>query len=269
MARSRLVIQSNKLEESINRLQERNKGLFEKCVASKASGNHSRALVYANECAEIRKIARIIINGQLALEQVVLRLETVEELGDIFIQLGPLIGIVQEIQGQLTGVLPEVSFELGEINSALNTAVLEAGTTTDNQPVMIPVSDEDAEKVLAEAKIIADERMKERFPSLPNGLENEDSESEGLRSEELESEKLANVKSKNVDEVAGKDLEKRVYDYILSVEDKNISISACASSLDMPPEPVKEAINSLIKKKRLSVKEKKKAAIGQREELGY
>ncbi|UCD72885.1 MAG: hypothetical protein JSW01_05415 [Candidatus Bathyarchaeota archaeon] len=269
MARNRLVVQSNKLEESINRLQERNKGLFEKCVASKASGNHSRALVYANECAEIRKIARIIINGQLALEQVILRLETVEELGDIFIQLGPLIGIVQEIQGQLTGVLPEVSFELGEINSALNNAVLEAGTATDNAPVVIPVSDEDAEKVLAEAKIIADERMKERFPSLPKELESESLKSEERGSGELESEKLASEESKSIDEVAEEDLEERVYDYVLSVEDRNISISACASALDMPTKSVKAAINSLIEKKRISVEEKKEAAIGRREELGH
>jgi len=229
-ARSRLRIQSDHLEQALSRLQNRNKQLFEKCVASKSSRNNSRALIYANECAEIRKIARIIMNGQLALEQVVLRLETVEELGDIFVQMGPLINIVQEIQGQLTGVLPDVSNELGEINSALNAAVLEAGSAADHPSVSIAISDEEAQRVLAEAKVIADERMEERFPTLPDGLE------------EVE-EPVENV-------------EEQVYEYILAQGDRRLSISTCASALNLSPERIKEAISTLTENHRILVEEK-------------
>ncbi len=226
-ARNRLRVQSDRLEQMANRLQKRNKALFEKCVTSKQSSNHSRALIYANECAEIRKIAKIVINGQLALEQVILRLETVEELGDIFVQMGPLANVVQEIQGQLTGVLPEVSHELGEINSALTTAVLEAGNATENPAMPIPISDEAAEKVLAEANAIADERMKERFPAvLPDGLE-------------------------AVDEVVDENIEERVYEYITSGNDRTISLSDCASTLNVSPELVEQAIKTLTEKKRI------------------
>jgi len=213
-----------------NRLQKRNTTLFEKCVSSKASGNHSRALIYANECAEIRKIAKIVINGQLALEQVILRLETVEELGDIFVQMGPLANIVQEIQGQLTGVLPEVSYELGEINSALTTAVLEAGNTTEHPVMPIPISDEAAQKVLAEANAIADQRLKERFPVLPDGLD-------------------------TIDESISESIEEQVYEYITSERERTISLSACASTLNVSPKLVEQAIRSLTEKNRIMLEE--------------
>jgi len=230
--RNRLQAQSDRLEQAASRLQARNQELFEKCVNSKTAGNHSRALIYANECAEIRKIAKIIINGQLALEQVILRLETIEELGDIFVQMGPIVNIVQEIQGQLTGVLPEVSHELGEINSTLNAAVLEAGSATENPSISIPISEEEAEKVLAEANVIADERMKECFPFLPDALE---------------------TPERTVDE----NLERRVYEYIKSSGDRTISVKACASSLKLSPDLVKKAIASLTEKKRLLLEEEK------------
>jgi len=232
MSRNRLRAQSDRLEQAASRLQARNKELFEKCVNSKTSGDHSRALIYANECAEIRKIAKTIINGQLALEQVILRLETIEELGDIFVQMGPIVNVVQEIQGQLTGVLPEVSHELGEINSALNSAVLEAGSASENPPIPIPISEEETERVLAEANVIADERMKEYFPFLPDALE-------------------------TPEKTADDDIENRVYEYIKSLGDRTISVKTCASALQLPPDLVKKAISSLTEKKRLLLEQEK------------
>jgi len=201
-------------------------------VNSKTSGDHSRALIYANECAEIRKIAKIIINGQLALEQVILRLETIEELGEIFVQMGPIVNVVQEIQGQLTGVLPEVSHELGEINSALNSAVVEAGNASENPSIPIPISEEEAERVLAEANVIADERMKEYFPFLPDPLETPEKTADG-------------------------DIENRVYEYIKSLGDKTISVKACASALQLSPGIVKKTISSLTEQKRLLLEQEK------------
>jgi len=50
--------------------------------------------MYANEIAEIRKIAKVTLRSELALEQVVLRLETIQEFGDVAAMMGPVAGVV-------------------------------------------------------------------------------------------------------------------------------------------------------------------------------
>jgi len=165
----RLKIQSDKLEQTADRLQSRDKELFDRCVKAMMVKDEVRAAMYANEIAEIRKMARIIIRSQLALEQVNLRLETIEELGDMMVQMGPVVGVVKAIKVQLAGVIPEVAGELESINDLLNGVVLEAGDLT-GRPHEIKVSDEEAQNVLNEANAVAEQRMKDRFPELPAGL---------------------------------------------------------------------------------------------------
>jgi len=165
----RLKIQSDKLEQTADRLQSRDKELFDRCVKAMMVKDEARAAMYANEIAEVRKMARIIIRSQLALEQVTMRLETVEELGDMMVQMGPVVGVVKAINVQLAGVIPEVAGELESINDVLNGVVLEAGDVTGRQHD-IKVSDEEARNVLNEANAVAEQRMKDHFPELPTGL---------------------------------------------------------------------------------------------------
>ena len=42
-----------------------------------------RVNVFANELAEIRKMEKMIVHARLALEQIVIRLRTVSELGNV------------------------------------------------------------------------------------------------------------------------------------------------------------------------------------------
>jgi len=165
----RLKIQLDKLEQTADRLQSRDKELFDKCVKAMMVKDEARAAMYANEIAEVRKMARIIIRSQLALEQVTMRLETVEELGDMMVQMGPVVGVVKAINVQLAGVIPEVAGELESINDVLNGVVLEAGDVT-GRPYDIKFSDEEARNVLNEANAVAEQHMKDRFPELPAGL---------------------------------------------------------------------------------------------------
>ena len=45
--------------------------------------NKDKAAMCATELAEVRKIVKFLYNVQLAIERVVMRLETIKELGDI------------------------------------------------------------------------------------------------------------------------------------------------------------------------------------------
>lgn len=131
------------------------------------SKDTARAVMYANECVEVRKMARIMLQSELAIEQTILRLETVKEFGDVAAQMAPVVSIVNAVKSQLLGVMPEVSYELSTIGETLNNMMVEVGETTGSNYDMV-ASGEEAQKILKEANTIAEEKMKEKFPELPS-----------------------------------------------------------------------------------------------------
>jgi division protein CdvB (Snf7/Vps24/ESCRT-III family) len=162
----RLGTQKEKLEHMSSRLQQRDKEMFQRCIGAQLSKDSGHAALYANECAEIRKMAHITLSSELALERVVLRLQTIEEFGDIMAQIAPVIGVVRETRGRIAGVIPEVANELGEVNQMLGDMEIESGQVQD-QDVDMQASSSEARKVLEESNAIASQQMKERFPELP------------------------------------------------------------------------------------------------------
>lgn len=163
----KIKVQTKKLERKSYELQERDKSIHEKCVSALQSKNTSLAAIYASECAEIRKMAKITLYSQLALEQVSLRLETVQEFGDIAYTMKPVVGIVSTIKSQLQNVLPEISIELAEVDESLQTVVLEVGEATE-QSFDISASSDESQRILSEASMVAEQKMKERFPEMPS-----------------------------------------------------------------------------------------------------
>jgi division protein CdvB (Snf7/Vps24/ESCRT-III family) len=162
----RLRVQENKLEASASRMMHQDRELFSKVVAAQVSNDHARAAMYANECAEVRKMAKTVLRCQLALEQVTLRLETVEEFGDVAAMMVPVASVVHSIKNQISGLVPEVGFELSEIGETLNGIVLEAGEAT-GQTYESDVPNGEAQRILSEASAISEQRMREKFPDLP------------------------------------------------------------------------------------------------------
>lgn len=162
----KLRVQLHRLERTEAELQARDKSLYDKCVAAAKNSDLTRAKIYAEECAQIRKIAKVSLNSQFALERVVLRLEAVREFGDIAHNMGPVKRVVATVREGLRDVLPEVSLKLAEIDESLSLMVLEIGETTGEATVGDQPTGE-AKKILEEAAAYAEQQVKERFPQLP------------------------------------------------------------------------------------------------------
>ncbi|BCU71198.1 cell division protein CdvB1/B2 [Stygiolobus caldivivus] len=167
MANYRLKTTISRLDVYISKLQERDRSLFEKVVEAQISKDNMRAAMYANEIAEIRKITKQLLATQVALEQVQLRLETVTELGDVFNSLVPVVGVIRELRYAMKGVMPELSVELADLEEGLQEIVIEAGEFSGTGVDFTSTSPE-ARKILEEATMVAEQRMKEKFPSLPS-----------------------------------------------------------------------------------------------------
>ena len=143
----RLRVQKNKLESASIRMQQHDKDIFNKCVSSQVTHDSARAAMYANECAEVRKMAKVTLQCQLALEQVSIRLETIEEFGDVARMMGPVASVVRSVKSQIAGVIPEVGFELTEVGEMLNSFVAEAGEPI-SESYDVGASNEEAQRIL-------------------------------------------------------------------------------------------------------------------------
>lgn len=162
----KLRIQRDRLESACSRMQKHDRTLFQKCVEAQLAKDTTRAVMYANECAEIRKMLNIMLRAQLAIEQAILRLETVQEFGDVVAVMAPVAGVVNVLKTQLSGIIPEVSFELGVIGEELNGIVAEVGEAT-GRVWELEASSEEARRILEKASVVAEQRMKEALPEIP------------------------------------------------------------------------------------------------------
>src|SRR5512135_2749343 len=165
----KLDLQINKLDQANERFTQKDKTLFAKLVDAYAKHDTAHANIYANELAEVRKMAKLTMNARLALDQVSLRIKTVTEFGDIVSTLGPAIGVLRSIGGGMCGVLPEAENELGEIGNMLSGLMFDAGTSSGGSLNFDNVS-EDAGKILAEAATVAEQKVSANFPDLPPGM---------------------------------------------------------------------------------------------------
>ena len=169
MAVRRIELQVQKLDQASERFSRRDKSIFARIVDAYTKHDMARANVFANELAEIRKMEKMIMHARLALEQIVLRLRTVSELGDVVSTLGPAIGVLRAVKAGMANIFPEAERELGQIGDILSGIMMEAGESS-GMTINFQSTSEDAQKILTEAAAVAEQKVKEKFPELPAGI---------------------------------------------------------------------------------------------------
>jgi len=164
------------LDGTVNRIKQRDSTIFTNVVSSLAKHDTQHAAVYANELAEVRKMGKMVTQAQLAMEQISLRLGTITDLGEIASTLAPAVSVIKGMKESLSMALPEADKEMSEISGLLSNVLVDA-STTGGFSLNFDAANEDAQKVLEEAAVVAEQRMSESFPQIPAGvLTNEDSE---------------------------------------------------------------------------------------------
>jgi len=163
----RLLI--SQLDSTVNRIKQRDSTIFKNVVSSLAKHDMQHAAVYANELAEVRKMGKMVTQAQLAMEQISLRLGTITDLGEIASTLAPAVSVIKNMKEGLRMALPEADKEIGEISGLLSSVLVDA-STTGGFSLNFDAANEDAQKVLEEASIVAEQRMKESFPEIPAGV---------------------------------------------------------------------------------------------------
>jgi division protein CdvB (Snf7/Vps24/ESCRT-III family) len=168
-AARRLELQIRNLDQARERFSQRRKAINARMIDAYAKNDSVRANVFANELAEVREKELLSINAQVSLEQVILRLLTLSELGDLVTNLGPAVGVIRSIGTRLVSMFPETENELGEIGNLLSGVIVEAGQTS-GMTLNFDTVKKDAFKILEEASTAAEQRVKEKFPDLQQSI---------------------------------------------------------------------------------------------------
>jgi division protein CdvB (Snf7/Vps24/ESCRT-III family) len=162
-----LRVQQSKLEQANFRLKERDRILFETCMGALKKNNKEKAAICATEIAEVRKLISFIGNVHLAIERVVMRLETIKELGDIVTDLRPALNLLQGVSQQLFQVLPDVSTELNNVNSTIQDTLHQTKLTADENVVGVGRKTEAGEEILKEVSCFMEKKLSEDLPEPP------------------------------------------------------------------------------------------------------
>lgn len=240
----RLQVQRDRLNESINRLQKRDKELFEKTISAYVSRDFARAAIYASEVSELRKIVKVVYASMLALERVIVRLETVRDLGEVATVFAPLVPILKELRSQLSGIVPEIAIELDDISTTMNHMLMEIGQAS-TTAITVNLMDEGAKRVLEEAKAVAEEKLKQEFPQLPKDIPSTPSILESVI--KTPTSPPSRVKKAPSKKISKKELESRILWYV-KTHNGLLDISAFSRETGVSREDVLTALESLVEK---------------------
>jgi len=216
-------------------LKRRDSHFFNKCIDAQLNNSYNRAILYANECAEIRKLAKLLLSSELALEKAIIRLQTISELSDVVGTIVPILGVIQETKGRLKGVIPSVSGRLEEVSGMLNSSIKEMGSIEVSVPGSTGLNPE-VKTILEEANTVAEEEIREKFPELPQELH---------ATEVVEDEARIPITLTATGVTLPQQnralLKRQVYNYIKN-QDGKLSVVQCASHLGVFPTDVEKAI---------------------------
>lgn len=231
---------SIKLRNVSEGLKNRDQRFFEKCIEAEVAHNHPRAIMYANECAQVRRFASLVLSSELALEQASLRLQTMTKLGDVLESITPVMEIVEETKTKLARILPSSAEKLNEVNSVLMSSFSSMNKINSNET---PVESYEAAKILKEANQSAEESIRERFPRIPENIS------------EMEQEfkiPVALTATGGSDDGEEESLKQLVYEYIKARGGK-LDLLGCASFLGISNMEVEDIVLELKDEGKVSI----------------
>jgi len=158
-----LELQSSKLKMTRDKFQKKEAIIFNQIVECNSRRDTLTANVLANELAQMRKITAMVSYYYVIVEKSLLRIETVNDMGDLTVALSPMFKTVKKMKGSLSNIVPEANAELNQLGDLMSEIVDEDMLTAD-EPAKFEVKDELAELILSEASLVADQNNS--LPSL-------------------------------------------------------------------------------------------------------
>lgn len=251
-----IELHRRELENLRVKLEQRRKSLFDTTVSAMMAKDQSKALVYANEWSELRKVGKVVYASELALTQVVLRLESIVDVGDVMSHMSMAFKVLRKVNKTVQGLVPSLDQASDEINNALTETMAEMGHVSPS--ISLNIKTESGEELVEQARKLAEERAEEmkrtlvvspyqiqhevdgfddRVPLLATGGDDEEASILGTL-----------YKPHPVD-----DAEEQVLQYA-AIHNGNVDITDASTVLKMPSDEVEQAMLTLMAEGKVKVK---------------
>ncbi|MEM2718775.1 MAG: Snf7 family protein, partial [Candidatus Bathyarchaeia archaeon] len=231
----------SRLELTYLKLSKRDKELFEECTSYLSKGMKNRAIIYANEIAEVRKMMSFIQRLQLSIEKAILRLETLKAVTPTLEDIKGVFSEVKSALGDIAKVMPSLTPELNNLIKSINDlmAVTEMSIST---PEPVVIKDEATEAILREASDFIRQEIERKIPEPPKEVHMPEPPEEVAIKSRIAltvdgSEFYVGSDGSIIGERVGSSnalAEEIILDYV-ERNNGEMNISKCAKELNMPP----------------------------------
>ncbi|MDP8888619.1 MAG: hypothetical protein M3M89_03220 [Thermoproteota archaeon] len=169
-AANKLQLQISKLDTLVTKLNERDASLFRRVVDAVQRHDTDTTKVLSNELAEVRKVSRTLGQAKMVFEQVLMRLSTIHDMGDVMVALGPAITSIKSLKPGLGKFVPGADSEINTMQTLLNGIMMESLQSSSGPGIEVNIgSGSDIDQIMMEASAVAEQNMNDRFPSIPTG----------------------------------------------------------------------------------------------------
>jgi division protein CdvB (Snf7/Vps24/ESCRT-III family) len=139
-------------------------------VANIKSGNNSRAKALAGELSNIRNVHRTTQNAGLALEVMLIRFSTINEFAMVLDTIHPTIGMIRDIQRDISKVIPAASSVFSEMKSMTSDVLVNSDIKLDVASKFSTPVDKEALSILNEIEGMLETEAKEKLPEVPPAI---------------------------------------------------------------------------------------------------
>ncbi len=251
-----IELHRRELENLRVKLDQRRKSLFETTVKAMMAKDKSKASVYANEWAELRKVGKVVYASELALTQVVLRLESIVDVGDVMSHMSMAFRVLRKVNKTIQGLVPSLDQASDEINTALTETMAEMGNVSPS--ISLNIQTESGEELVEQARKLAEERAEEMKRTLvvsPRQIQRDAEELDRkvplLATGEEEDEESAMLGTL-YRAPPGEEVEEQVLQYA-AIHNGNVDITDASSVLKMPSDEVEQAMLKLLSEGKVKV----------------
>jgi len=168
---------------------------------------------------------------QLAIERVILRLETIKELSEIVVDLKPALRLLQDVSTDLFQVLPDVSAELSNVNSAISDTLYATKITTDESVIPVNHKTQGGEEILKEVSNFIEKKLVEDLPEPPTTVAPEKTKARSVKEMVALTANCSQVIGRKSTDELGNDSSQTLFSYKKS-EIKEISLTVEKPSIE-------------------------------------
>ncbi|MCP8306111.1 MAG: hypothetical protein H3Z49_03265 [archaeon] len=144
------------------RLNIRCKSLLETIKRETERKNDAKVDLHTAEYSTLENIVRIVDASELALAQIIIRLEMVKEMREVVYNLSSALKVVEDIGKSVSGLLPRVESFFDEFNSTLNETFVKLQNIS--PALNIDLKTEEGEELIEEAiKYVEKKVMREEI----------------------------------------------------------------------------------------------------------